>query len=162
MLSALLLAAGAVIAAEACPAPVDCSVVISGDLDDKPSTRGPALEKADIAIGNHHMFTIETNAAGFTIAERERIVYMRLTEIMSNVRVSESAFGIADVRGKPTICVGPYRLITVYPRDAEAAGCSSFELAVEWTESLVRNLPWVTPVNNLAYPPKPEPEATDG
>jgi len=161
-LSSLLLAAGVVFAAEACSPSADCSLVISGDLDDKPSTRGPALEKADIAIGNHDMFTIQTNAAGFTIAERERIVYMRLTEIISNVRVRESAFSVVSVRGKPTICIGPYRLITIYPRDAEAAGCTSEELATDWMGSLIRNLPWVTPVNNLAWPPKPEADATDG
>ncbi len=141
---------------ETCAA-LPCSVVISGDLADKPATRGPALDRADIAIGNHEMFSILTNAGGFTIAERERIVYMRLTEIISNVRVRPSAFGIVSVRGKPTICVGPYRLITVYPNDAAAAGCTADELAAEWMGSLMRELPWVTPINNVAYPPREEP-----
>ncbi len=137
--------------------PSPCSIVVSGDLADKPATRGPALERADIGIGSHEMFSITTNAAGFTIAERERIVYMRLTEIISNVRVRPSAFSIVNVRGKPTICIGTYRLITVYPNDAAAAGCTADELATEWMASLMRELPWVTPVNNLAYPPKEEP-----
>lgn len=154
--ASLALAVSAAFAADVCNAPT-CSVIVSGDLSDKPATRGPALEKADIAIGNHDLFTIRTNAGGFTIAERERIVYMRLTEIISNVRVRPSAFTITGVRGKPTLCVGPYRLITVYPNDAAAAGCTSEELAAEWMASLMHQLPWVTPVNNLAYPPKVEP-----
>ena len=152
----LSLSVCAALAADQHPQP-PCSIVISGDLDNKPATRGPELERADIEIGSHRMFSILTNAGGFTIAERERIVYMRLTEIMSSVRVRPSAFSIVTVRGKPTICVGPYRLITVYPRDAEAAGCTSQELAVEWMASLMDHLPKVTPVNNMAYPPAPEP-----
>ena len=156
LIAALALTVCVAFAADAA-APAPCSIVVSGDLADKPATRGPALDRADIAIGSHGMFSILTNAAGFTIAERERIVYMRLTEIMSSVRVRPSAFSIVSVRGKPTICVGPYRLITVYPNDAAAAGCTSDELAVEWMGSLMRELPWVTPINNLAYPPAEEP-----
>ncbi len=129
-----------------------CEIVISGDLNEKPATRGPELDKADIAIGNFLLFTIRTSAAGFTVAERERIIYLRLTEIISNERVDPGNFRLTDVRGKPTICVGKYRLVTVYPNDAEAAGCSSEELAQQWLASLRTNLPEVAPCASAGAP----------
>ncbi len=129
-----------------------CEIVISGDLNDKPATRGPELEKADIAIGNFLLFTIRSPAAGFTVAERERIIYLRLTEIISNERVDPGNFKLTEVRGKPTICVGKYRLITVYPNDAEAVGRSSEELAQQWLASLRTNLPEVAPCASAGAP----------
>ena len=122
-------------------------IVISGDLNDKPATRGPEMEKAAISIGAYLLLTIRTPAAGFTVAERERIVYERLTEILSYERMDAGNFMLTDVRGKPTLRVGQYRLITVYPRDAEAAGTSSEELAATWLASLRTNLPEVAPIN---------------
>ncbi len=128
-------------------------IVISGDLNEKPATRGPQMEKADISIGTYLLLTIRTPAAGFTVAERERIVYMRLTEIFSNERMDADNFVLTKVRGKPTICVGKYRLITVYPRDAEAAGSTSDKLAAKWLKSLRMNLPEVAPINAVAPVP---------
>ncbi len=129
-----------------------CETVISGNLNEKPATRGPELEKADIAIGNFLLLTIRNPAAGFTVAERERIVYLRLTEVISNERVDPDNFRLIEVRGKPTICVGKYRLITVYPNDAEAAGCSSEALAQKWLANLRANLPYVAPCASAGAP----------
>ncbi len=128
-------------------------IVISGDLNDKPPTRGPDMARADIAIGDYLLLTIRTPAAGFTVAERESIVYMRLTEILSNERMDPGDFVLSEVRGKPTLWVGNYRLITVYPRDAEAAGTTSRQLAVTWLESLRTKLPEVAPINAVAPVP---------
>jgi len=150
MLALLVVAVLAAVAA-ACDEQ-SCAIVISGNLAEKPATRGPELDRADISIGNYLLFTIRTPAAGFTVAERERILYMRLTEIMSNERMDTDRFHITDVRGKPTICVGDHRLVTVYPRDAEAAGCSSEQLARQWLESLQTNLRQVSPVFAAAAP----------
>ncbi|MFO7946249.1 MAG: hypothetical protein R6V19_05515 [Armatimonadota bacterium] len=127
-------------------------IVISGDLDNKPATRGPTMDRAEISLGTHPILTIRTPAAGFTIAERERIVYIRLTEIISCQRITPDIFKIRKVRGKPTLYVGDYRFITVYPRDAAAAGLSSMELAEKWLASLRRVLPQVAPYASVAPP----------
>lgn len=121
------------------------SIVVSGDLDNKPATRGPDLDKAEIAIGSQLLFTIRTPAAGFTVAERARILDIRLTEIISNVRMDPGNFRLDQVRGKPTLYVGDYRLVTVYPRDAEAADCTDQELAERWLAGLREKLPLVAP-----------------
>ncbi len=130
----------------------ECKIVIGGDLANKPLTSGPDMQKADIGIDGQVFFTINTPAAGFTVAERERIVYIRLVEIMANVQIRPESFQLSKVRGKPTICVGQYQLVTVYPRDAQAAGCSANELAEQWLASLREKLPLVAPAAAVANP----------
>lgn len=127
-------------------------IVIFGDINAKPATRGPEMGKADIAIDNHTFFTLHTNAAGYTIAERQRILNIRLTEIISNVRMTDDAFVLSSVRGKPTIYVGDYRLVTVYPNDAQAAGMSMDELAQQWFASVATQLPEVAPYAFVSAP----------
>ena len=145
--AAVLVMCALVVEADSCalgPVPAD-EAVISGDLHDKPTTCGPAMRKADIGIGGYHLFTIRTPAAGFTIAERERVVYMRLTRVISINLPLPYRWRVAKIRGKPTVYAGEYRLITVYPRDARAAGCTSMALAKQWCASLLDELPHVCP-----------------
>lgn len=147
LVAAALLAMGAVQATAQ-----ECQIVIYGDLAEKPATQGPEMQKADIGIDGQVFFTINTPAAGYTVAERERIVYIRLVEIMSNVHIRPESFQLSRVRGRPTICVGNYRLVTVYPRDAQAAGCSADELAGRWLASLREKLPVVAPAAAVTNP----------
>ncbi|MFP3905222.1 MAG: hypothetical protein ACLFWB_13330 [Armatimonadota bacterium] len=155
----LILTAGAIAApcmhahaAPQIPTAPPGDIVISGDLDNKPPTRGAAMDQAVISLGAFPIFTIRTPAAGFTIAERERIVYIRLTEIISCQRITPDIFEIRHVRGKPTLYVGDYRFITVYPRDAAAANMDSMSLANKWLASLRRVLPQVAPYFSVAPP----------
>lgn len=128
-------------------------IAISGDLNAKPSTRGPELDRAVIGIDSREIFDIQTAAAGFTIAERERIVYMRLTDIISYTDVADpSIYSIRSIRGKPTIYIGDYRFITVYERDAAAAGTDCMSLAKEWLAALKTVLPHVAPYIAVAPP----------
>ncbi len=150
-IGALLTVIVALLVASAAMASSD-DIVLFGDVNAKPATRGPEMDKADIAIDNHTFFTLHTNAAGYTIAERQRILNIRLTEIISKVRMTDDAFALSSVRGKPTIYVGPYRLITVYPNDAEAAGMSMDELAQQWFESVCTQLPQVAPYAQASAP----------
>ena len=98
-------------------------IVISGSLDSKPKTN-PAYKPALVRIGINSvdMFVLHGPAAGFSLAEREVVVYKRLVEILSNGPVNPEAVCVSRVRSAPTIYVGPYRLVSVYARDARGAG----------------------------------------
>jgi hypothetical protein len=103
-------------------------IVIYGDDKDKPKTNDQwNPEKLDIAVDNGYFFTILTPAIGYTIPQRETIVYKRITEILSTNPLAPVTVG--KVRGRPTVWVGDIRLVTIYPVDAKVAGVSEGDLA---------------------------------
>ena len=90
--------------------------------------------------------------------QRMAIVDTRITEILSHGVLGPVT--VKAIRGKPTVYVGAYRLITVYPRDARNAGMScSWQLAKQWAESTAKALPIVMPAAFMA--PLPAAAAPD-
>ncbi len=120
-------------------------VVILGSDTEKPQVpTGFTPEEAVIGVGSVHFFTIKASAAGYTIPQRARIVNIRLTELLS--RRLAGPVTVKPIRGKPTVYVGPVRLVTVYPQDVKAAkAVSARALAEEWAQSLRVGLPTVMP-----------------
>jgi hypothetical protein len=109
----------------------------------QPSTYEPPT-KADIAIGNTHFFDIVTPAAGYTVDQRQKLVNGRLIDIFEAGRPGPVT--VVWIHGKPTVFVNGIKLITVYPRDAEAAGAPCVQsLAAKWAKSVAEGLPQVWP-----------------
>lgn len=121
--------------------------ILAGE-DEKPVTNARQVPDVfDIGIGGELFFRIRTSAAGFTAAERARIVDARLVYAISHGSLDPESVSIKPVRGKPTIYVDNIRLVTVYPSDVKAAGARSMqELARSWAAStaccLERVAPW--------------------
>lgn len=121
-------------------------IKIWGGTSAKPKTADsyqPA--HARIGIGRFDMIEISRPAAGYSIAEREVAIYNRLVEIISNGPVQPEAVCVGQVRSAPTVFVGSYRLVSVYPQDARAAGMSRQELAHKWARAVSAALPQVAP-----------------
>lgn len=120
-------------------------VVIYGDASDKPSV--PPYFSPDevaVAVDSVVFFRLKTSAAGYKLSERARIVDMRITEVLCRRLVGPVT--IRPIRGKPTIYVGPVRVVTVYPEDAKAAGMDCpWQLARQWADGLRQGLPVVVP-----------------
>jgi len=101
--------------------------------------------QADIAIGNYQFFAIRTPAAGYTVDQRQKLVNQRLIEIFAAGQPKPVT--VVWIRGKPTIVVNGIKLVTVYPRDAAAAGggvCTQ-QLAAMWAKRVEEGLPRVWP-----------------
>lgn len=146
-LCVVVLLAGVVVS---CVAAAECNPVreikIWGGLTSKPKTAASYVPtEARIGIGAFDMFEIRCPGGGYTVAEREVTIYNRLVEIMSNGPVQPEAVCVGKVRSAPTIFVGPYRLVSVYPSDARAAGMSQLELARKWARAVAAALPQVAP-----------------
>lgn len=118
-------------------AQVEGEVKILAGEDEKPVTDAKYVPDVfDIGINGEMFFRIRAEAAGFSAAERARIVNTRLVYIISYAPIDPESVHIEPVRGKPTIYVGNVRLITVYPSDVEATGARSMEhLANIWAAS---------------------------
>ena len=112
----------------------------------------------DIAIGNYKFFDILTPAAGYTVDERQKLVNGRLIDIFAAGRPGPVT--VSCIRGKPTIFVNGVKLITVYPRDAAAAGAKCTQcLAAKWAARVAEGLPRVWPGCRF---PTPKPTAQGG
>jgi hypothetical protein len=99
----------------------------------------------DIALGNYKFFDIRTAAAGYTVDQRQKLVNERLIEIFAAGQ--PGPVSVSGIRGKPTIFVNGIKLITVYERDAKAAGggiCTQ-QLAAAWAARVEEGLPRVWP-----------------
>ena len=104
-----------------------------------------APTQADIALDNYLFFRLRTPAAGYTVAARDTLINQRIVEIFE--AGEPGPVTICDVRGKPTIYVNGVKLVTVYPRDAEAAGngiCTQ-QLARAWASRIEAGLRKVWP-----------------
>ncbi len=143
----MALAVGVVMGAPRAYAQLENEVKILGGEDEKPVTLARTMpEEFEIGVGGLVFFRIRAQAAGFTPAERARIVYARLTHILSYEDVDPEAVTIVPVRGKPTIYVGNVRLVTVYPSDVEATNARSMrQLAEIWAASIACCLKNVAP-----------------
>lgn len=124
-------------------------VVLWGNDTDKP--KNPANftgTEFTVLVDNAPFFVLRTKAAGYTLGQRGEIVDLRIDECLS-CRVT-GPVTILPIRGKPTIYVGPVRVVTVYPEDAAADHAASEEaLARDWADALARGLPKVVPLSSL-------------
>lgn len=145
MLGALVVCA--VIWAPQAQAQLQNEVKVYGGADEKPVTNAQVIpDEFEIGVGGLNFFRIRTAAAGFSAAERARIVDARIVHILSYGELDPEDVHIVPVRGKPTIYVGDVRLVTVYPSDVEAAGADSMEqLAGWWAASVACCLKSVAP-----------------
>ncbi|MGI5818208.1 MAG: hypothetical protein ACOX9R_08930 [Armatimonadota bacterium] len=129
-------------------AQVEGEVKILAGEDEKPVTDAAYVPDVfDIGVNGELFFRIRADAAGFSAAERARIINARIVHIISFAPVNPEAVRVVPVRGKPTIYVGNVRLVTVYPSDVEATGAESMQrLANIWAASTaccLRNIaPW--------------------
>jgi len=101
--------------------------------------------QADIALDNYLFFRLRTPAAGYTVAARDTLINQRIIDIFATGEPGPVT--ICDIRGKPTIYVNGIKLVTVYPRDAEAAGngiCTQ-QLAKAWADRIEAGLRKVWP-----------------
>ncbi len=141
--------------------------VLYGSYEDVPLVGWwPAGASGMIAVGGVEFFVIPGNGGGVTLPVRAEIVDARIAEILSagisGPVCGKSARWVRDIRGQPTIFVGPYRLITVYDIDAVNAGAASAQaLALKWAHSVAAALPQVLPspyvVWDLPASPAPGP-----
>ena len=134
-------------------------VMYGGDTDTPKTNDTWTPEKSDIAVDNGYFFTILTPAIGYSIPQREAIVYQRITQILSTNPLAPVTVG--KVRGRPTIWVGDMRLITIYPVDAQAAKVSEDELAEQMRASTAKALKKVAPTH-FAVGPNTYDVAVDG
>lgn len=120
-------------------------VVIWPSASDKPKApESFAAEAYEVGVNGVSFFTLRTSAAGYQLIERAYIADLRLTEVLS--RRLTGPVVIKPIRGKPTIYVGPVRVISVYPNDVAAYRArSAEELACKWAQALREGLPRVVP-----------------
>jgi len=120
-------------------------IVIYGDDTEKPQVpTGFSPSEIIIGVDAAQFFVLKTLAAGYTLPERARIVDMRITELLCRRIVGPIT--VKPLRGRPTIYVGPLRLITVYPEDVAASTAkTAAELAAVWAAGVRAGLPKVMP-----------------
>ncbi len=147
-------ALAALVACSAMPAlaQVQDEVKILAGENEKPVTNAKYVPDVfDIGISGEMFFRIRADAAGFSAAERARIVDARIVYIISYEPTGPMSVRVEPVRGKPTIYVGDVRLITVYPSDVEATGAASMEqVANLWAASTACCLERLTPWSHVA------------
>lgn len=151
LLAAMVSAAEITAPAAACAVSAPCvacppgkEIKIWGGLDSKPKTaESYKPEKVTIGVGDFDLFEIKTAAAGYSLSEREVAIYNRLVEILSKGPGRPEAVCVGRVRSAPTIYVGNFRLVSVYQKDAEAAGMTQEALAEKWRARIAEVLPKV-------------------
>ena len=132
-------------------------IVLWGDDRDKPATNSKSYSPttADIQINGAVFFEIRTPATGYSVAQRECITLKRVVEIFSSGKISPVY--VDAVRGCPTIYVGKYRLISVYPEDvASYHAVSAYNLAEQWAEGTRKGIQRTAPswcvAGRVTYP----------
>jgi hypothetical protein len=113
-------------------------VIYTGGTDLPQVGKLPVATAGDIKVNGALVMKIPGNGGGLPLDVRAEIVDTRMTEILSAGLVGPVRVG--DVRGKPTIWVGDYRLITVYPEDAAAVGTDMKSLACAWAVTVSQTL----------------------
>jgi hypothetical protein len=119
-------------------------VIYGGDGDIPKAGNLPLATAGEIKVDAFEIFKVPGNGGGVPLAVRSEILDTRMTEILSSGRISPIIIG--EVRGKPTIWVDNYRLITVYPEDAAAEGTTMQDLARVWAERVHQVLLKTSPV----------------
>ncbi len=107
-------------------------VIYRGDDDLPKAGNLPPATAGQIKVNDCLVFDLPGGGGGVPLAVRAEILDTRITEILSSGHVGPIFVG--DVRGKPTIWVDNWRLITVYPEDAAAKGMTMLDLAHAWAE----------------------------
>lgn len=130
-------------------------IAVYGGGEDMPQVWEEVPEgcSAWIAVDHKWVFDIPGPAAGVPLAVRAKILNCRLTEILS-AHLTGPVY-VRRLKGKPTIYVGPYRLITIYPSDEGALGTSARAIAKAW-------MPRIEQALQVASPGAPLGPATGG
>ena len=110
-------------------------VIYSGEGDMPQTGKLPAANAGEIKVNDAFVFKIPGAGGGVPLNVRAEIIDTRLTEILCSWTYG-TPVTVGEVRGKPTIWVGEYRLITVYPEDALAEGTDMLSLANSWAASV--------------------------
>lgn len=114
-------------------------VIYSGEEDVPLAGNLPPETAGEIKVDEFLVLTLPGGGGGVPLNVRAEIMDTRITEILSAHILGPVTVG--QIRGKPTIWVGEYRLITVYPEDAQATGTTMEALAATWAEN-VREMLW--------------------
>jgi hypothetical protein len=109
-------------------------VIYTGGTDLPEAAKLPDATAGDIRVNDTFVLKLPGGGGGVPLDVRAEIMDTRITEILSAGIVGPVVIG--DVHGKPTIWVGPYRLITVYPEDATTEGTTMKSLADTWAMSV--------------------------
>ena len=137
-------------------------VIYSGDGDVPQVGKLPAATAGEIKVNDALVFKIPGAGGGVPLDVRAEIADTRLTEILCAWTMG-TPVTVGEVRGKPTIWVGEYRLITVYPEDAAAEGTDMKSLANSWAANVSAMLwkcsPMVGPnaAERVSHPVTPAP-----
>ena len=113
-------------------------VIYSGDEDVPKAGSLPLATAGLIKVNDSVVMDLPGGGGGVPLNVRAEIMDTRMTEIMSAGIAGPIIIGA--IRGKPTIWVGDYRLVTVYPEDAAATGTTMLDLAQTWAEGVRRTL----------------------
>ena len=105
-------------------------VIYSGDKDVPKAGALPQATAGQILVNGVLVLNLPGNGGGVPLAVRAEIMDTRLDEILSKGLLGPIVIGA--INGKPTIWVGDYRLITVYPEDAAAEHTTMLDLATTW------------------------------
>lgn len=125
-------------------------VIYAGD-DDLPKAGAlPLATAGEIKVNSAPVLELPGGGGGVPLAVRAEILDTRMTEVLSSGQVGPVIIGA--IRGKPTIWVGEYRFVTVYPEDAAALGMSAAAVAAQWAAQLQAALVKTSP----ALGPSPE------
>ncbi len=108
-------------------------VIYSGEADVPQAGNLPPETAGEIKVNNALVFKLPGGGGGVPLNVRAEIMDTRITEILSAGITGPIKIGA--IRGKPTIWVGEFRLITVYPEDAAATGTTMLALAQQWAKS---------------------------
>lgn len=125
-------------------------VIYAGDEDLPKAGALPLATAGEIKVNSAPVLELPGGGGGVPLAVRAEILDTRMTEILSSGRVGPIIIG--TIRGKPTIWVGEYRFVTVYPEDAAALGLPAAAVAAQWAAQLRAALLKTSP----ALGPSPE------
>lgn len=99
-----------------------------------------AQEVINVMVADAVVARIRCPGTAASILERARLIDGRLTDIISYEQCASPNVHIKE-EGVPTIYVGSYILLRVYPADAAPNDCTPLALAKVWKANLLKWLP---------------------
>jgi len=100
-----------------------------------------AQEVINVMVGDAVVARIRCPGTAPTLLERARLIDGRITDIISYEQCAHPNVYIKEQERVPTIYVGSYLLMRVYPADAAPNECTPLALAKLWKANLLKWLP---------------------